>query len=721
MIRRLIRPLRGYTLWPLNADSLLAGLECAKGSCECHWSRERGKGLTHCPAHRNVNTPALSISTAPDGNVLVHCHGGCDQAEVIEALREMDLWRSKEKDVNDEVRVVRETRYEIRNVDGDLVAVHTRFDLSDGNKRFSWPPGTRVADLPFYGSEHIKGSNSLVLVEGEKSAAALHSLGIAAIATVGTSGIPAPEILRTLQGKKIWLWPDADASGSGHMGQLGFLLRDIAASLRWVEWKGAPAKGDAADFIAAGNKAEQVKRLLADANPWGASTSPAVERGGVSSAATLHAEPVSHLERGIATVKWPSMGIEMEFSKLRQSRDGEPMCDIAVRLSIPGLPSRLHRAQFWMNSTPARKSLGEFLKSRTRALGVDWIDLLEVACGEVLTLIDSDEKPVYLDDVVASGAERFLLEPFVLRDLPSVIFGDGGSGKSYFALALAASLQSGRPFLGIAPKETCRVAYLDWELNPQEHRARAQMLAGTDRLGLLYVPCGRRRLRDQVQKLQKIFDEHSIDFAIIDSVGFACGGDLNDAQVALDYFESLKQLQVGTLSIGHVNKAGDTGKVFGSSYFHFGFRLAWYVERAEESTDEKLEMGFFNRKSNTTQKAHNIGFRFSFGQDRVKISKFDVRDSSSLAENLSLETRMRKALQGGAKSLTDLSKQLRASVAEVEQIIKRSPAGVFARTQAADGSYMVGLGVMGYAAAGRGSKKPDLKVVDPMDVGLSGF
>jgi AAA domain len=704
----------------LDADTLLVRLECQKASCECHRSRERGRGLTHCPSHHNVRTPALSISTAPDGMVLVHCHNGCEQNEIIAALRELGLWSSESKmEENAERQLLRETRYEIRDSEGNLKAVHTRLDYTSGPKRMAWPVGTRVNELPFYGSERLGEWSSVVIVEGEKSADALRSVGVPALATFGTSYVPSVEVLRTLRDKKIWLWPDAAPDGYGHMGQLGFLLRDIAASVQWVAWTDAPAKGDAADFVAAGNGKDEVKRLLAAATPWGASDG---ERS--TGADTLEAprtEPVSHLERGIATVKWPSMAIEMEFSRLRSTKDGEPLCDVAVNLAIPGLPARLHRAQFWLNSTPARKALAEFLKNRTKALGLDWLELLEVACGEVLTLIDVDEKPVYLDDVVASSDERYLLEPFVLRDLPSVIFGDGGSGKSYFALALAASLQSGRPFLGIAPKETVRVAYLDWELNPQEHRARAQMLAGNDRLGLLYVPCGRRRLRDQVQKLQRIFDEHSIQFAIIDSVGFACGGDLNDAQVALDYFEALKQLQVGTLSIGHVNKSGDTGKVFGSSYFHFGFRLAWYVERAEESTDEKLEMGFFNRKSNTSQKAHNIGFRFTFGPSQVKITKFDVRDSTSLLDNLGLETRMKKALVGGSKSLAELSAQLKASVAEVEQVAKRAPA-VFVRVQAADGSWKVGLSTLGYAGIERPTRKPGLRVVDPdADMGLAGF
>jgi putative DNA primase/helicase len=54
--------------------------------------RQGSAGWTaRCPAHDDRN-PSLSIREAPDGRVLVHCHVGCGQAEVIHALRQRGLW-----------------------------------------------------------------------------------------------------------------------------------------------------------------------------------------------------------------------------------------------------------------------------------------------------------------------------------------------------------------------------------------------------------------------------------------------------------------------------------------------------------------------------------------------------------------------------------------------------------------------------------------------------
>ncbi|HXG31930.1 MAG TPA: hypothetical protein VNJ11_01085 [Bryobacteraceae bacterium] len=53
--------------------------------------RRSGRGwVARCPAHDD-HTPSLSIAER-DGRLLVHCHAGCPQAAVIEALRALGLW-----------------------------------------------------------------------------------------------------------------------------------------------------------------------------------------------------------------------------------------------------------------------------------------------------------------------------------------------------------------------------------------------------------------------------------------------------------------------------------------------------------------------------------------------------------------------------------------------------------------------------------------------------
>jgi hypothetical protein len=56
--------------------------------------RKAGGGWTaRCPAHDD-HTPSLSIRDAGDGKVLVRCHAGCGQEQVISILRSRGLWTS---------------------------------------------------------------------------------------------------------------------------------------------------------------------------------------------------------------------------------------------------------------------------------------------------------------------------------------------------------------------------------------------------------------------------------------------------------------------------------------------------------------------------------------------------------------------------------------------------------------------------------------------------
>src|SRR4029078_12608589 len=47
--------------------------------------------MARCRAHHD-REPSLSISNSDDGKVLVRCHAGCDQEEVVAILRSRGLW-----------------------------------------------------------------------------------------------------------------------------------------------------------------------------------------------------------------------------------------------------------------------------------------------------------------------------------------------------------------------------------------------------------------------------------------------------------------------------------------------------------------------------------------------------------------------------------------------------------------------------------------------------
>jgi putative DNA primase/helicase len=68
----------------MNAATIAAALD----------GRQVGSGwVARCPAHDD-RLPSLSLSEGKSGIVLVHCHAGCTQEQVVAELRQRGLWRA---------------------------------------------------------------------------------------------------------------------------------------------------------------------------------------------------------------------------------------------------------------------------------------------------------------------------------------------------------------------------------------------------------------------------------------------------------------------------------------------------------------------------------------------------------------------------------------------------------------------------------------------------
>jgi putative DNA primase/helicase len=228
-----------------------------------------------CPAHPDAH-PSLGIREEPDGKVLVNCRTGCHPDAVLSAagLTASDLFRSKTSTPRTETKRI---EYQIRAIDGSLVTTHVRIDYNDGSKTYRWKTGESwtlngapSSTLPLYGSEYLPKTPGRIVVvtEGEKAAAAARNLKLFGLGTVGgASSLPTTEVLESLRGRDVVLWPDNDEPGRRHMRAIGQRLEGIAQSVRVVTW-GSQIGDDAADFLARGGTEESASELIAAAVPW---------------------------------------------------------------------------------------------------------------------------------------------------------------------------------------------------------------------------------------------------------------------------------------------------------------------------------------------------------------------------------------------------------------------------------------------------------------------
>lgn len=109
----------------------------------------------------------------------------------------------------------------------------------------------------------------VLIVEGEKDADALAKLGFCSTTNVGGAGKWLVDYSRTLSNRDVALIADNDDPGRAHMAMvLGSLITNGVRSVREVTLPGLPVKGDASDWLQAGGTADQLKKLIRDADVW---------------------------------------------------------------------------------------------------------------------------------------------------------------------------------------------------------------------------------------------------------------------------------------------------------------------------------------------------------------------------------------------------------------------------------------------------------------------
>lgn len=380
-------------------------------------------------------------------------------------------------------------------------------------------------------------------------------------------------------------------------------------------------------------------------------------------------------------------GLCFEVDRLRRERH-ELVGELAVYAEIAGAPTVdgcLSIGSFNLSSPRARTERATLLSRASRTgNALDWPALLEEVCQRVLAAERAGRPGVHLRDVEPRRAEAAIdIDGFrLLRHHPAMIFGDGDTLKSYFALYLAGRLT----------ERGIRVLYCDWELDQEDHRERLEQLFGREMPDVIYARCD-RPLVSEADRLRRIITQERCEFAVQDSVAFGCDGPPEAAEAASVYYRALRSLNVGSILIAHTNRS-DTGdqKPFGSVFWHNGARLTYFAKRAEETAQgEPITVGLYCRKSNTGPRPAAIGFEFTFSEFGTRVRRVDLAASDDLAPRLPLWQRMRHTLRAGPKTMATIAEELDAKVGSVEKVVDRSKGRMFVRAPGTDGVTRIAL------------------------------
>jgi hypothetical protein len=289
-----------------------------------------------------------------------------------------------------------------------------------------------------------------------------------------------------------------------------------------------------------------------------------------------------------------------------------------------------------------------------RAPSLPWEQMIETVCENVTEKVREGRPAVLLADVPITESLDWRLYPLLYEKAPTVLFGLGGSLKSYLSAWIAV-----RVALGI-DCEPGNVLVLDWESEEEDWKRRVLMVSEGLDCGeppnITYRYCA-SPLPVEIEEVRNL--AHGIDagLVIVDSAAYACGGEPEKAEPTMEYFRALRELECTSLTIAHQNSDKDTKKPYGNVYWTNSPRSTIQVIRSDDDSETVAEIGLYQRKRNYS-KWKPLGYRATFQTaspyhwtqfDRVTFQEISVTEMPDQAANLPISQRVIAALRQNAR------------------------------------------------------------------------
>jgi len=172
----------------------------------------------------------------------------------------------------------------------------------------------------------------------------------------------------------------------------------------------------------------------------------------------------------------------------------------------------------------------------------------------------------------------------------------------------------------------------------------------------------RQGLANDIERVKEICAEYNIGFCVIDSIGAACSGEPESADVVLKFFGALKSLGVSALCVDHTNKANDSNSsnnLFGSAYKFTEARQIFEGKKKQHEDSNRIVLGLFHKKANNHKLIKPLGFVIQFDEGKISITREDVRDTE-LEEEMRLPDRIENLLKSrpGGMSVIQIAEEL---------------------------------------------------------------
>lgn len=261
-----------------------------------------------------------------------------------------------------------------------------------------------------------------------------------------------------------------------------------------------------------------------------------------------------HIEGDDYVFTWDGGVVEARLSRLSEGK-GETTAEIMVSTTMPPSPGVLEWGRINLSAMSTRASLAKQLAARCP--GFDWQGALLQVSAKAVKIRREGEPTIDLRDVQPRDT-RWMLWPYIEYGGPTVMFADGGTGKSVLALAMGYSVATGKPLLGTPRTQPMGVLYLDWETDSWTHAERLRAIHNEYAFGDDMPTIRYKRmvgsLADSVTQLRAEVSRWGIGLTIVDSLSLASGGPLEESASATTFFDAVRSLNTCILAISHVSK-----------------------------------------------------------------------------------------------------------------------------------------------------------------------
>jgi hypothetical protein len=379
----------------------------------------------------------------------------------------------------------------------------------------------------------------------------------------------------------------------------------------------------------------------------------------------MNVTPEVRRAAGTIEITWAAQRVQAVVSRMHSSTGGGVNSEVAFkRVREDGSVGHLEVCSLNLLSSPTKHSLAKKLDDlyNLEKVGATWTILVEQMAVLALKAIREGDPLQELSTNLPATPPVYLLDPLLQQGQHTVIFGLGGTGKSYLAmmLGITVALPYVDNHLGLWPgKVPRRVLYLDWETSYDALQWRLHKIAAG--MGLPDVKLDYRRcalpLAADIEAIASAVIKTDAKLVIVDSLGPATDGDLNKPEAALDLFRALRQLgnDVTSLLIAHTAKGnGNDPKaektIFGSAFFTNAARKVYELKGDPEAADDTIQVAVMDRKSNDTARAKPWGLTINFGEESTRFTRTEVASMGLLAENLSYSQRITHLLKTTGKT-----------------------------------------------------------------------